>query len=54
MTDKGKKGGRGKIPIFEYLQDKESVFGKIKSIFHNFFGEVCKNGGHELQIEDNV
>lgn len=35
MADKGGKGEK-KVQIFEYLKNKKSVCGKLKSIFNNF------------------
>ena len=56
MADRGKRGQEG-IRKFEYLKNKKSFLGKIKSIFHNFLRAFMwwkkkkkkkKNRGHKI------
>ena len=38
MADREKKEGKTKIQKFEYLENENSFFDKIKNIFHSFWG----------------
>ena len=46
----GEKGGRGKNNKIAYLENKNSFFSKLKSVFHNFF--KCFHLIKFLQIEE--
>lgn len=54
MTKKEKKEEKNKAHKFEYLDDKWSLFDKIKSIFHksssSFFRWKNKNSRHQALV----